>query len=68
MTKQVKTNKTGDYFDRQQKVAHAAAQDAGNRNMQENGRTIWNQDDYYKASREYNRLYPAEEPFLRNTQ
>ena len=67
MTKQVKTNKTDDYFDRQQEVARAAAQDAGNRNMRENGRTIWNQDDYYKASREYNRLYPAEEIFLRNT-
>lgn len=46
-----------DSFDRQREIARAAATDAGNRNMRKHGRKKWNEDDYYKASREYNRLF-----------
>lgn len=38
-------------------TARAAAMDAGNRNMRENGRTKWNEDDWNVAAREFNRLW-----------
>ena len=39
-------------------LARAAAQDAGDRNMRKHGRSKWNREDFYVASREYNRLSP----------
>lgn len=50
--------KAKDSFDRQRDLARVAAQDAGDRNMRKHGRKKWNKDDYYLASREFNRLCP----------
>jgi hypothetical protein len=41
-------------------IAHAAGWDVGNRNMRENGRTVWNQEDYDVCWAEFNRLMPLE--------
>ncbi len=41
-------------------VAHAAAWDAGNRNMSKCGRTEWNEEDYTAAVAEFDRLLPIE--------
>ena len=38
------------------KLIHAAGWDAGNRSMQANGRTSWNEDDWNAACAEFARL------------
>lgn len=38
------------------KLAHAASQDAANRQMRAAGRTRWNKSDYALACSEFNRL------------
>jgi hypothetical protein len=38
------------------KLAHAAGMDAANRQMRENGRSAWNEDDYNLAAATMNRL------------
>lgn len=47
-----------DVFDRQRQNAKTAAREAGDLSMKKHGRKRWNKDDYYAASREYNRLCP----------
>lgn len=37
-------------------VCRAAAWDAGTRSMKANGRTVWNEDDFNAAAREYEQL------------
>lgn len=41
-------------------LAWAAATDAGNRRMRKAGRTAWSEEDYGVATREFDRLWPAE--------
>ena len=43
-----------------EKIARAAALDAGNRSMRKAGRTSWNEQDRNVAIAEYNRLWPEE--------
>ena len=38
-------------------LIYAAAQDAGNRHMRENGRTSWDMSDHDEACEEYCRLF-----------
>ena len=39
-------------------LIHAAATDTGNRSMRSAGRTVWSEEDYNAAAREYDRLDP----------
>jgi len=39
-------------------LALAAAKDVGNESMRKAGRTTWDRDDWYAASREFNRRWP----------
>ena len=41
-------------------IAHAAATDAGNRNMKAHGRNVWSVDDWNAMCAEFNRLMPDE--------
>lgn len=38
-------------------IALAAARDEGDRSMRAAGRTAWNQDDWYAASRRFNQVW-----------
>ena len=42
-------------------IVHAAAWDAGNRYARNNGRVVWNADDYAAACEEYEHLWPSPE-------
>jgi|GEM_PF-2995952 len=48
------TVRSGAVVDR--RIAHAAGWDAGNRSMQDGGRTAWNEDDWNAACEVYDRL------------
>jgi len=41
-------------------IAHAAATDAANRHMQEDGRTKWNESDLDVLAAAFDRLWPME--------
>ncbi len=43
-----------------QDLAWAAATDAGNRSMRAAARSVWSEEDFNAAAREFNRLWPLE--------
>ncbi len=49
-------------------LIHAAACDAGNRNMRKHGRTVWSADDWNAMCEEFERLAPSPLPRIERPQ